>query len=675
MADSRRAFSFQREDSAEVFVESLFGHSKTDRKAGQYSSKQSRRKSTFIRRSFHTLPSAHLNMSKEEIGLYELDKMEIAELEQRRVDRFWGLDKEATDCQRERIMITWESERSVLQEQLLKAASKRCLWEEEERVKSYEAAYSNSLREGQARKSYMRSFYQATSSADVMFFNWPTRQHIRARPDKSNNSYKLAQGDIERMVEEYLRLPGSGFEIVDVLPSHSSVHLGGRQQAHSLSTVDADPASQGVARAGSTSVALKAMRPLDFRRRGKSNRVVEGSRSAAMGSSSSSSSPRRPRTRSASLTVASTRPGTAEGLGRETSSGPADWKDRAAFDLLSSPSHRDELDGHPTYKWDQVMIFRQVYSRLDGGDGGVDEAKLQSIRNDTHVLSLLRFTVLGVWVKRRQWSKFQGLLGTHSSISLLDLVQGARKMSYESRVSPRRVRTDIEHRESVLEKWKSQARTLKYGVDKEAGFKAVFAEEQRRRHNRACRDAFLFRSLSQGDCVWGLIGGAAMWLPAVVEMVNEDGTYDLSYPLTLAALQQAKVMATSRELLALPVQPSSPMLTPKSFRGERDVCAYAFDLIAGGSSSSSPTDVVDAQKLWGALRSPKFSSIVRSSAALSQVVSGATMYNFIKSDEFLALFLEEFADQGRVKKIDFIDYCTNLQEMLSETSLFQYLDR
>lgn len=686
MSGSRRPFASDH-DGADEFVESLFGHPKSDRKTsrtGQSPTKQPRRISNYVRvKSVKILPSAHGDMTQEEVQWYELDKMEKAESEQRKVDRFWGLDKETADCQRERVLMTVESENSLLHESLLKAALKRRLWEEDERKKAYEKAYTNSIREGQARKVYMRSFYQASSSADIMFFNWPTRQHVQAQPNSTEDSRALEQDGIERMVEEYLRRSDLGFDIVDVMQSNSSIHLGGRQQSHLLSSVESDPATSGVTRGGNAVVALKAIRPLDFGRRSKSRRMLESK--TMLRSSSTSLSPQRTRFRSGqspgrsvSFTagITSSRPGTAGGLTSGTD--PAarndsmNWKDRVALDLLPKPKHLDALDGHPVYKWDQVMILRQVYSRLDASsDGGVDDAKLINIRNDTYVLSLLRYTVLGVWVKRKQWAKFQALLGSHTSISLLDLVQGARAMSCESRVSPRLVRTDAEHRALVLEEWKRQVRGSGDDAAKDDGFAAHFAQEQRRRWDRSCRDAFLSRSLSQGDCVWGMIGGAGVWLPAVVEMVNDNGTYDLSYPLTLASLQQAKVMATSRELLALPTQPAGPMVTTKAFSSEKDVCTYVFDLVASGDSNGPPVDTVDAQKLWNALRSPKFSNLVRTSVALSLVVSGAKQYNYSQPDEFLAIFFREFTVDGRLRRIEFVDYCTNLQEMVAEMNQLQ----
>eukprot|EP01036_Dinobryon_divergens_P036013 gene36013-46790_t len=242
------------------------------------------------------------------------------------------------------------------------------------------------------------------------------------------------------------------------------------------------------------------------------------------------------------------------------------------------PKYVEAIDGHPIYKWDQMLILREVFSRLEtAGNGRVDAMQLASIRNDSSILELLRFTVLGTWVKRKQWAKFDNLLvGDRRSISLFELVQAALSLANEVDVNSKHVRTDEEHKAASYSLLNAMESTVSDG----RAFKFYYAEETRKSQHRGLRDAYLSRVLAQGDCIWGMVGGTCMWLPAIIEAIRPNGSYDLSYPLTLGALQQAKVLATSRELLALPSQPASAALNSRPFRTEKEVCEYLFSMVS-----------------------------------------------------------------------------------------------
>mmetsp|Transcript_9123 Transcript_9123/g.9184 ORF Transcript_9123/g.9184 Transcript_9123/m.9184 type:complete len:689 (+) Transcript_9123:153-2219(+) len=685
------------EDEANAFVESLFGIAKPTRKRSVIPVKKTRNRSMAQRRSLTVLPSDHDSLSSTEIMAFELKNMLKAEADQKRVDRFWGLDKESFDCQRERVQMSNESELSLAQEMKYRTAQKRIQWEKEEQIKNYESAYLSSIREGQARKAYMRTLYQAESSVDVIFFDWPTRPHVKPIPQKNHDKKRVDESvkdDIESMVESYLRRPQSGFEIIDMLEVQSPVHLGGRQQTRSIVSADSEPASSGhiigeITRGGSTSVAAAAMQPLDFRKsmksrqRSRSRNRRQGidavgtlSRSLTMSSFSPQKAKERDRSvdkgllqRSVSF-AASPRPGTSDSIMSVRGSVGSRRVSNPSALPITKPKYLETVDGHPVHKWDQVMMLREVYALMDHtGDGRVDATQLANIRNDVTILQLLRLTVLGVWVKRRQWAKFQNLLKGHTSISLLDLVQAARELSTESQVSPRLIRTEDEHKS--IEYALYHVSQCSDSLDQDIAFGSFYAEKMRQQSSRPLRDAYLSRSLAQGDCVWGMIAGACVWLPAVVEAVNENGTYDLSYPLTLAALHQAKVMATSRELLSLPIQPSEKMLVPRPFKTEKEVCSYVFDVIAG-SSSTKPNDTLNSIRLQSALQSDAYREVVRTSAALSLLVGGAEEYQYPSPNEFLTIFCNEHDDiEKGIQKSDFVNYCLNLLEIIGEINRVQ----
>ena len=65
------------------------------------------------------------------------------------------------------------------------------------------------------------------------------------------------------------------------------------------------------------------------------------------------------------------------------------------------------LDGHPQYKWDQEVVLKLVFRKLDArrqGFLGIEDLTL--LAQNTHLQELLRYTVFGFWVKKRMWKKF-----------------------------------------------------------------------------------------------------------------------------------------------------------------------------------------------------------------------------------------------------------------------------
>eukprot|EP01034_Spumella_vulgaris_P024969 gene24969-31369_t len=109
------------------------------------------------------------------------------------------------------------------------------------------------------------------------------------------------------------------------------------------------------------------------------------------------------------------------------------------------------------------------------------------------------------------------------------------------------------------------------------------------------------------DCVWGLHAKGCVWLPAVIERIHTNYepsgavgggigfgyynsvvsertpprayfTYDIWYPINERVLNQSRAMSVSRTLLSLPSTQDASILHPKAVYGERNVCAYAFDI-------------------------------------------------------------------------------------------------
>ena len=191
-------------------------------------------------------------------------------------------------------------------------------------------------------------------------------------------------------------------------------------------------------------------------------------------------------------------------------------------------------------------------------------------------------------------------------------------------------------------------------------FSSFYAQRTRDLLSKPSRDAWLSRVIGVGDCVWGLIPGHCMWLPAVVDAANEDGSYDLSFPLTAAALSEAQALTASRQLLAFqqPTKTTTEAHCPRPFRSEREVCGYVFDLIAEKATE------IDGSKLFYLLKSELFRTLVSTSQALEIVVFGGQVMGLPKADDLLVAFIQE-CNYGKdlVGKASFIEFSLSVLEM------------
>ena len=193
--------------------------------------------------------------------------MERAENEQTAVDLFWGLDKEASDCSRERILMEKEFERSTQHEYYYQTSIMRSRWEEEDRDLNYHKACEAATKENQARKQYLKSFYNAESSAEIIYFDWPTAPRATT-PSRSTKNKK----SVEDLVGNLLQHSDSDFELVNLNEDGSTIHLGGLQQSRAIAAVyssatisafDQDEDRSPMVRSRShATIAELAMRPL-----------------------------------------------------------------------------------------------------------------------------------------------------------------------------------------------------------------------------------------------------------------------------------------------------------------------------------------------------------------------------------------------------------------------------
>ena len=119
---------------------------------------------------------------------FELRNMNMAEREQTSFkDRFWGFDKEAADCVRERKNLLSEDRRSKKHEAYCKHIQKLSNWRKEELDDQTVRAMKVLQHDSEKRAAYMSFFMNATSTNDIKNYSWrsgsTTNEHIEDNGD------------------------------------------------------------------------------------------------------------------------------------------------------------------------------------------------------------------------------------------------------------------------------------------------------------------------------------------------------------------------------------------------------------------------------------------------------------------------------------------------------------
>lgn len=401
----------------------------------------------------------------------------------------------------------------------------------------------------QTRRYYMRTLFAAGSSEDVMHFVWNADKQVQPRPAHAWATPLRLQGrargleeasDSVSGVESLQRLMGGpAFELPQADQEHRTLqlHLDGLQQSKALASGEAQTLGASL--------------------RNRSSAV--GIAEAAM------SSARRPPPKSSAKT------GRAVGqfVGGGVHVAPVDDAAGKSTFRLTMPNgntmmlpppaarrHLEALDGHATHGWDQEATLLAAFALIDTrGAGYLTLAELAGLSRNPDVPALLRFTVLGSYLKRRDWTFFErafaepdGCIGPDEWIAL------AGAAASERGVHLRHVRTQEEHvriakaqaqgqglADSADMGWQWLVASTSQGAAKCAGW---FADQARDHLKFVEREAALQRRLLRGDVVWALHGRGVVWLQAAVERVHADGSVDLIYPLmptTVSRLREAQV--------------------------------------------------------------------------------------------------------------------------------------
>ena len=210
------------------------------------------------------------------------------------------------------------------------------------------------------------------------------------------------------------------------------------------------------------------------------------------------------------------------------------------------------MHGHAIYQWDQEALLKEAFVALDTQNSGflTPEVVSNIARNET-VKGILRFTVLGVFIKLRVRGnvKQKGwrLLLKHlfdldeqsgpaspPPLTLPKLIEITRQLSYEKAKPLRLIKTHEEYFEEL-------SSTRDDSV--------FFAEQMRQNRNISERDLALYNQLHAGDTIWTLYQNGSHWQPAIIETINSDYTYDVRYPMTQDELRTARKASADNKIL------------------------------------------------------------------------------------------------------------------------------
>lgn len=560
--------------------------------------------------------SDHDNLNDSAVANFELTLMRVAEEEQvdPNVDTFWGLDEESRRCAGECANMILEDEFSTTYEAHMRERELISQWDDEDNQRQYDVAYDQAVVEARARKKYIQELHSTKSTREVMMYKWPTRDYVLPAPiSKKAAKHALFQESLADINRDMFQpsydqnMEEALFGVIEVDNQSSSVvHGESLQRTRSIEAQfeqDAELAARVLrGKSVGTSIAERAMYP-----------------------NAPPQDPTHGGGLEQSLGVRTTKPAKNQIDGHGGAENAELHSDMTLDDqahgmslafLGQAAAHMDELDGHPTYKWDQEMTLQAMFNHASGSSGALSLATFIEKVNDPVIMNLVRFTVLGAWTKLRQWHMFETVFNgidveSDDELSVGDLhltledwQQAARAAASEEGVLPQHIRTQDEHRTIV----QSSGPWMKILGE---GSKSWFATRSREEIYRNTRDAFIARRILRGDLVWGLYGASCTWLPATVERANSDGTFDLVYPMNARELRDAQVRATSRELLSLPSMEPKREHIPRPDDSERDAVAHAFDLV-----DEELTGAVEPQQLLSALKSQRFEKIIKGSLSL-----------------------------------------------------------
>ena len=416
------------------------------------------------------------------------------ELQHSSGDRFWGIDKERRQMLQDLENMNIEDRLSNDHEKYFKAMEVRQEWDRENQILLKEEAMRQALEENERRQQYMRDFFMNTSSTPVIDNTWlPEAKQLNV--DILNTSKRDRDNIKSKQIDQSLRIPKFGM-------TKTLFHQDGLQQARTLAP------------------------------EGSSVEVFRDGTGELMGSPSHAFAE------------------------NSTTSMYANRFEIGKDELIETQRMvklgEEVMHGHAIYQWDQEALLREAFAVLDTQHNGflTPEVVCNIARNET-VKGILRFTVLGVFIKLRVkgdvaqkgWRLLLKYLfdmdeqsGPASSppLTLPKLIEITRQLSREKAKPLRLIKT---HDEYFAELSSTRDDSV------------FFAEQMRQSRNMSERHLALYDQLHVGDTIWTLYENGSQWQPAIIEAVNDDYTYDVRYPMTQDELRSARKASADNRIL------------------------------------------------------------------------------------------------------------------------------
>lgn len=307
----------------------------------------------------------------------------------------------------------------------------------------------------------------------------------------------------------------------------------------------------------------------------------------------------------------------------------------------------------------------------------------------SHLLSLLKFTLFGTWLKLKQSHYFELIFdvnGGDNGVALTkkEFLLAAKAAAHEFQVPPCRIRLPDEHKSTCIHEYSmqlvinNQKKNPKDGSGVEDKLLAKYFATLARDHRLSSLSKSaggLQRVVKVGDIVWSLYGNGVTWFPAIVTSKNDaDGTFDLSYPLNTDEFHQMGMELASKEIIDNYKKNNQTFINKTSKKNNIDSSAnsnadvvvippkcltddvayykYVFHLI-----DTVGHDVLDSQLLIDQLRSTAFSDIIKSSLALQMLLSDDGVGN--------CLFVDLLTCNSQTTEVEFVEVCCTLNEIAS----------
>ena len=344
------------------------------------------------------------------------ESMEDAEMEQRRIDRFWGLDLEVSNRRKEVAFMNREELLSIGQERLRKTQADQSLWEIEMKEQEDAETISHARNEVFERKKYLKTLYNSDNASQAIIdYCWSSRVCVPSNTDAMTSALrrrelKVSYDAMHQQVAQ--QLPGTQFE-------SPSIHGGKVTGSLDKQYFDDD----------------------DFHHQQPQEKDLMGS---------SYASPKHMLMLSRIL--------------------------ESSDDILSNEGG-DEADptddriwGHRDFKWNQLQMLESLFHKLvlcsesatidDSSEPALRVDMGQSLGNvlkqafqklDGATQCMISYTVFGSWIKRNKWEMFSELCSADDgsvcvfTFTVVDWLDLATLAAFETKISRSDVRTNKEH--------------------------------------------------------------------------------------------------------------------------------------------------------------------------------------------------------------------------------------